>query len=173
VSDITVQKISEGALIRANKKLKLLTQITRHDIANDLSLAYGSLDLLKEKIALTPDSYQYIRYLRESIDAISSKINFTRSYEQMGTQKPFWQHLSSVVKEVHDLNPRFSAFTLHDSLGDLEIFADLMLPKVIANLFDNSVRHGMTVSTIALSYHITENGCDIVYEDDGVGFGEI
>ena len=33
-----------------------------------------------------------------------------------------------------------------------------MLPKVFANLIDNSIRHGKIVSAIYLSHQITEEG---------------
>jgi len=172
VSDITALKISEDALIRANKKLQLLTQVTRHDINNDLSIAYASIDLLKGIIPDTPETDEYVGYLRESIDAINTKIGFTKNYEQMGTQKPLWQSVSSIVKKISEDNPRFSSLKVQDSLGDIEIFADMMLPKVFANLMDNSIRHGKTVSTISLSYQVTRAGCRIVYEDDGVGVSD-
>lgn len=172
VSDITALKISEDALIRANKKLQLLTQVTRHDINNDLSIAYASIDLLKGIIPDTPETDEYVGYLRESIDAINTKIGFTKNYELMGSQKPFWQSVSSIVKKICEDNPRFSSLKVQDSLGDIEIFADMMLPKVFANLMDNSIRHGKTVSIIYLSYQITRTGCKIVYEDDGVGVSE-
>ncbi|ABD42339.1 multi-sensor signal transduction histidine kinase [Methanospirillum hungatei JF-1] len=169
VSDITALKISEDALIRANKKLQLLTQVTRHDINNDLSLAYASIDLLKGAIPDTPETNEIVGYLRESIDAINAKIGFTRSYEQMGSQKPSWQSVSSIVRNIRKEDPRFSSLKVEDSLGSLEIFADLMLPKVFANLMDNSIRHGKTVSTIYLYYQQIGNGCRIIYEDDGAG----
>ncbi|OQA58547.1 MAG: sensory histidine kinase AtoS [Euryarchaeota archaeon ADurb.Bin294] len=172
VGDITALKISEDALIRANKKLKLLTQVTRHDINNDLSLAYASIDLLKGVIPDTPETNEYLGYLRESIDAINSKIGFTRNYEQMGSQKPYWQSVSSIVRNIRKDDPRFSSLKIEDSLESLEIFADMMLPKVFANLMDNSIRHGKTVSTISLSYQVTGNGCRVIYEDDGVGMSE-
>jgi len=169
VSDITALKISEDALIRANKKLQLLTRVTRHDINNDLSLAYASIDLLKGVIPETPERNEIVGYLRESIDAINAKIGFTRNYEQMGSQKPYWQSVSSIVRNIRKNDPRFSSLKVEDSLGSLEIFADLMLPKVFANLMDNSIRHGKTVSTIYLYYQQIGNGCRIIYEDDGAG----
>ncbi|MGV8108825.1 MASE3 domain-containing protein [Methanospirillum sp.] len=169
VADITAMKVSEGALIRANQKLQLLSQITRHDINNDLSLAYASIDLIKNRLPEEPEVDQYFSYLRESIDAINSKISFTRNYEQMGTQKPTWHLVRKVVDDVHVSNPRFSNIKLNNNLGDLKIFADMMLQKVFANLMDNSVRHGETVTSISLSYEVSETGCHIYYEDNGVG----
>lgn len=172
VADITALKISEGALIRANKKLQLLTQVTRHDINNDLSLAYASIDLIKGKLPDDNTIAEYLGYLRESIDAINSKISFTRYYEQMGAQKPRWQCISTIITEIGNSDPRFSSLKIHNSLDSLEIFADLMLPKVFSNLIDNSIRHGMAVTTISLSYTVQDTGCRIIYEDDGVGISD-
>ena len=172
VTDVTALKISEEALIRANKKLKLLSQVTRHDINNDLSLAYASIDLIQSKIPVNPETDEYFGYLRSSIDAINSKVDFTRNYEQMGTQKPFWQSLSKIITDIRESDPRYSHISIYDSLDSLEIFADLMLPKVFANLVDNSIRHGKKVSAIYISYQITKDGCRIIYEDDGIGIGK-
>ena len=169
VTDVTALKISEDALIRANKKLKLLSQITKHDINNDLSLAYASIDLIQGKIPRNPATDEYFGYLRSSIDAINSKIDFTRNYEHMGTQKPFWQSLSKIITDIRESDPRYSHISIYDSLDSLEIFADLMLPKVFVNLVENSIRHGKKVSAIYISYQITKDGCRIIYEDDGVG----
>lgn len=169
VADITGQRISEGALIRANKQLQLLSQITRHDINNDLSLAYASVDLLKGMVPDNPDIMRYLGYLRDSIDEINKKISFTRNYEQMGTQKPYWHDLSSLIDEIHDSSSRLHSIEIDSSLGSLKIFADMMLPKVFANLIDNSLRHGKKVKKVTISYQITPTGCDIIYEDDGIG----
>ena len=145
---------------------QLLSQITKHDINNDLSLAYASIDLIQGKI---PETLQLMSngYLRSSIDAINSKIDFTRNYEHMGTQKPSGNHYPKLSLTFVN-RPRYSHISIYDSLDSLEIFADLMLPKVFANLV--VIRSDMEkVSAIYISYQITKDGCRIIYEDDGVG----
>ena len=47
--DITEQKRAEEALRQANKKLTLLSSITRHDINNQLTILLGYQAMLEEK----------------------------------------------------------------------------------------------------------------------------
>jgi signal transduction histidine kinase len=51
----------------------------------------------------------------------------------------------------------------------LEVFADPMLDRVFANLIENAVRHGKTVSQVVITYQVLEDGLSIYVEDDGVG----
>ncbi len=44
-----------------------------------------------------------------------------------------------------------------------------MLRKVFANLMDNSVRYGETVTRIKVSAHVDGEALIVVYEDDGAG----
>lgn len=169
ISDITAMKISEGALIRANNKLSLLTQITRHDINNDLSMAFASLSLLRDLPVDDPRRIEYLDTLEQSMQHINEKMNFTRNYEELGSNKPSWQKISDIISYLSTANNRSSSLTINNNLGDIEIFSDMMLTKVFENLIDNSLRHGKKVTTISLSYETTENGLKIIYADDGDG----
>lgn len=68
-------------------------------------------------------------------------------------------------------NHGFQAIQVVDELGNLEIYADPLLTKVIYNLFDNAIKHGERVTTMTFSYVKREgqDGIDLVCEDDGVG----
>jgi len=59
--------------------------------------------------------------------------------------------------------------TLINELGELEIYADLMLEKVFHNLADNSIRHGGNVTEIRLHTHVDPEGLTIMFEDNGIG----
>jgi K+-sensing histidine kinase KdpD len=54
-------------------------------------------------------------------------------------------------------------------VGNLEIFADLLLEKVFFNIVDNVVRHGEKATLIRFSAQETEKGVTISCSDDGVG----
>jgi len=47
-----------------------------------------------------------------------------------------------------------------------------MLEKVFFNLFDNSLRHGQTVSRIGTSSVESEKGLTILFDDDGIGIAD-
>ena len=61
--DITERKQAESALRQANKKLNLLSSITRHDINNQLTVLAGYLSILEEEL---PD-IKMSEYFRKAI----------------------------------------------------------------------------------------------------------
>jgi signal transduction histidine kinase len=162
---------SQQAFETANKKLNILSNITRHDIFNQLTVLIGYLDLARERISDT----EVINFLEKSENAantIGRQIAFTKDYQDIGVQAPQWQNIAGYVETITSLTP------LHDirltvDLGTLEVYGDPMLEKVFGNLVDNSLRHGEHVSVIRFSYKKSHNNelC-IVYEDNGTGVSE-
>jgi len=59
--------------------------------------------------------------------------------------------------------------TLDVSTNNLEIFADPWLNKVFFNLVDNTLRYAEGVTKITVSYHESEDGLDVLFEDNGIG----
>ncbi|MDD1702818.1 MAG: PAS domain S-box protein [Methanoregula sp.] len=166
--DITDRVQAADALAYANHKLGILTSITRHDIKNKLTGVTGYLDLIRNSLK-DPQLIDYLDRAESAAQAIRHHIDFTKDYETLGGTAPVWQRIDSVLAEVRsNLDPGEAG--LENTAGALEIFADPMLPKVFYNLLDNSLRHGVHVRHIRVSTEKTpENGCLLVYEDDGVG----
>ena len=54
-------------------------------------------------------------------------------------------------------------------LKNVEIYADPLLEKVFYNLIDNSIRYGLTLTTISIYFKQSADGITLVFEDDGVG----
>ena len=165
--DITNRVRITSALEQANRKLNLLSSITRHDIKNKLTGVLGYLEL---SLGSTEDSalLDFLRRAEASAIAIRHQIEFTKEYENLGVRSPAWQELSPVIEEVKshlDLGP----IVIADETDGLSLYADPMFAKVIYNLVDNSVRHGQGVSRIRFSTSISADGCTLVYEDDGIG----
>ena len=55
------------------------------------------------------------------------------------------------------------------NVQNIFVLADPMLDKVFTNLLDNTIRHGEHVTEIAVSYEISDDELDIIWEDNGVG----
>ncbi|HOL42517.1 MAG TPA: sensor histidine kinase, partial [Methanospirillum sp.] len=49
------------------------------------------------------------------------------------------------------------------------VFVDLMFVKVLENLIENAVRHGVRVKTITVSTRMADHALIIQVEDDGIG----
>jgi signal transduction histidine kinase len=61
------------------------------------------------------------------------------------------------------------SLTLSLTLGGLEVCADPLLDRVVANLLENSVRHGVHVTEIHVSFRKSGAGMAVIWEDNGVG----
>lgn len=159
---------SYAAFEVANKKLNLLSSITRHDIRNQLMGLMTFLDLSRMKVT-DPEMIGYIEKEQAAAHAIDRQIEFTKNYEDIGVHAPMWQDVTSVAGQLRSRLPP-GEIALDLRLDGLVVYADPLLGKVFENLVDNSLRHGERVSRIKISslqYGLGEIA--IVYEDDGVG----
>ncbi|NYT06172.1 MAG: PAS domain S-box protein [Methanomicrobiales archaeon] len=167
VRDVTERKQAENAMKMANKKMHLLSEITRHDILNQITGLSGNIGLLKEILPEEPLMQKFLGNIEKTGKEIERKISFTRDYQSLGIRAPRWQRVDTVVRHAAAGLP--AAITLTVSTGSLEIFADPMLEKVFFNFFDNSRRHGGRVSEVRVSSRADGDGVTIVYEDNGCG----
>jgi signal transduction histidine kinase len=167
-SEIELQK-SEDALSRANKKLTILSSITRHDIKNQLTALATYLELLKDELGPNPAASEYLKKEMSIAETIGFQIDFTKAYEDMGTTAPVWQNVNESVRRAVATLP-MRAVKVDVDRSDLAIYADPMFEKVFYNLIDNSLRYGGDAMTkISISCHETGKGLVLVCEDDGVG----
>jgi PAS domain S-box-containing protein len=165
--DITDRKRTEQALSEANKKLTLLSGITRHDILNQLTGLEGYLELLDTKVT-DPEARTLVHQALQSGEVIRDQILFTQQYEDIGIQSPRWQNVAaSVLTACRD--GRFRHVYIDPSLDGMEIFADPLVKLVFSNLFENARMHGGTVTKIQVSRKKTPEGAEIVVADDGKG----
>jgi signal transduction histidine kinase len=162
---------SQSAFLTANKKLSLLSSITRHDIRNQVLALLGFIELAEMKNA-DPDLLHFIERQKTAALAIQRQIEFSKNYENIGVSAPVWQdigmHLKAMLTQLAKDGIQVSV-----DVNGLEVFADPLLGKVFENLIDNSRRHGERVRHISLS--TLQYGLDyiaLVYEDDGVGIHE-
>jgi len=169
--DITERKKAEEALLLANKKLNLLSSITRHDITNQLLALSGFLDISKDTLTDPKNTAEFIAKEERIVQTITRQIRFTKDYEDMGVKAPSWQNVASLVQDVTTGLP-VQDITLTIKTGTLEIFADPLLKQVFYNLLDNSLRYGETVSHIDVFYQKEGEDLILIWEDNGVGIKE-
>ncbi|MDO9034232.1 MAG: PAS domain S-box protein [Methanoregula sp.] len=165
--DITERKRAEEALRLAHTKLNLLSNLSRHDILNQLTVLSGYLELSK---ALTnePRLLEYIRKETDVTDNITDLISFTRDYQEIGIQFPTWQDLEmTIVRATRNINP--GAIRLEVVVEPVMIYADPLLERVFYNLMENALKYGRTLTRIRFSFIRSDNSGIIVCEDDGVG----
>ena len=188
--DITRRKVLEDQLAaraaellkistafqQANKKLTLLSTITRHDINNQLTVLIGYLGLLvteQPDPTLTADCQKAVT----AAGRIRAMIQFTREYEDIGITAPAWQEVRALVETASKEAPLGQVVVQNDLPAGAEVFADSLIVKVFYNLMDNAVRDGGKSTTIRFS--VQESGDDrkgvVVGEKEKIfdrGFGK-
>jgi len=156
------------SLAVANKKLNLLSSITRHDITNQLTVLVGYLLILEKK---QPDtSYaEYFQKINTSSQRISAMIRFTKEYEKIGVNAPSWQDCRTLVDTAAKQAPLGKIMVKNDLPAGTTVFADPLITRVFYNLMDNAVRYGGKITTIRFSAEESGDNPLIVCEDDGDG----
>jgi PAS domain S-box-containing protein len=165
IEDITEQKVAEEAVRIANRKLKILTEITRHDILNQLMVIMGSLEITEDYIS-DRKGIEYLADIKNASAAVRRHIEFAREYENLGANKPVWLNIRELITDAGN-----EKVALHNSCENIEVKADPMLEKVFLNLMDNTIRHGE--ATEVKTCFINSGGdVRILWEDNGTGIPE-
>lgn len=166
-NEILERKRVETALFQTNKKLNLLSSITRHDIKNILMAILGYHGLASQDV--TDDSFK--RYLARESDLfakLTNQIEFTRLYEELGSSAPSWKPLREIKKIAFPGSNQVNLI-INPETESFEIFCDPLIDKVFYNLFENSVRHGGTVTSISVNVVVNNELLQIRVCDDGNG----
>jgi len=169
IRDISERKQMETALREVNKKLNLLSSITRHDINNQLFSLKAFLELSKESLDNTAETSEFLMKAERAANAIEHQIAFTREYQNLGVKAPVWQNIEAEIKRAGSSLPLQDTRLIAD-VPNLEIYADPLLEKVFYNLIDNALRYGGSKMTrIQISREEQDAGLVIIVEDNGAG----
>ena len=168
IRDITERKQAEKAIHQANKKLNLLSGVTRHDINNQLSVLQGYLAILEMKQP-EPSLNEYVQKSAIAAQRISTIIQFTKEYECIGINSPAWQDYRTLVDTASKQASPEQVMVKNDLPAGAEVFADPLIVKVFYNLIDNAVRYGGKITTIWFSAWESGGNHLIICEDDGNG----
>jgi PAS domain S-box-containing protein len=169
IEDVTERKQSQHALRQANKKLTLLSSITRHDIKNKILSLNAYLEISKESLGDTAKLSEFITKEEQIARTIERQIAFTKEYENIGVTSPVWQDCRTLMDTAAN-QVQYGQITVKNDLpAGAEVFADPLVIKVFYNLMDNAVRHGGKITMIR--FLVQESGDDhvLVCEDDGNG----
>lgn len=169
IHDITSLRNAEDALRNANKKLNLLSGMTRHDIRNQLMALKAYIQLSEDSLGDSTQMAEFIVAEAKIANTIERQINFTRDYEDMGVKSPVWQNIDALVSGAISELPT-GKITVTTRCPGLEVYADPLLAKVFYNLLDNALRYGGPAMTaISIAAQESDSGLIILVEDDGRG----
>ena len=168
IRDITERKKMDAALKNALNKLNMLSSITRHDIQNQLLALRGYLELSRKTVA-DKTLLDMIDKEDAIAETIGKQIEFSKYYENIGVNAPAWHDLGTMIQSACSQLQQLAGITVSTSIPAVEIYADALIGKVIYNFLENSLRHGVKVTRIDFSFHETDDGAVIIYEDNGIG----
>jgi PAS domain S-box-containing protein len=173
LEDQLTARATELALISAayqqtNRKLTLLSSITRHDINNQLTVIIGYLEILERKLPGLSEK-EFLQFMATAAQRIVAMIQFTREYEEIGVLAPAWQDCCTLVTTAAQQAPLGEIRVQNEIEGGCEVFADPLIVKVFYNLMDNAVRYGGKITRIRFSLQASGHALILICEDDGVG----
>jgi len=166
-NDITDRKKAEEALFSANRKLNLLSNVTRHDVLNQLNVLAGYLGLVRDRVS-DVDTAALLSRAWDSAWTIRKLIAFTKDYQDIGVHSPWWHGIASTVARASSTLD-LDGIDLEVDVGDLQIYADPLLEKVFYALLENALRHGERISGLRISCREEGRDLALVLEDNGVG----
>ena len=133
--DVTDLKRAEESLKESNRQSNLMTNITRHDVLNKITVILGYIGIGRSKTK-DPKVLSILDKLESATGAIRYQILFTKTYQELGAREPAWQDPRQLVQQLQ-VPANISCSV---ELGNIELLADPMLEKVFYNLLDNSVQ---------------------------------
>jgi signal transduction histidine kinase len=157
-----------ASLTQANKKISMLSSITRHDIKNKLLVLRGYLGLVRVKLT-DPEQIRLIEEGDRAAETIGNQIEFTKYYEELGIKAPEWQDITQLILAARSQVSIPDTVEVLVDLPAKKILADALIEKVFYNLMDNTLRHGGDVSRIRFFFSENDDGAEIIYEDNGTG----
>ena len=163
-----LMKFYNQSLDTANKKLILLSGITRHDIISQLT----ALQLYHEMLEnMLPDSKykEYFKKMGVATDRISSIMKFTQEYEVMGINTPVWADICAIVNAAKNDEVAGHLQLINDMPAGTEVYSDALITNVFYNLIDNAVRYGGKITTLRFTMQESGENLVLLCEDDGEG----
>lgn len=166
-------------LKRQRDDLRLLNQVTRHDIRNDLQVVGAYAELLDDHV--DEQGQEYLDVIKRNTDSAVALTTTVRDLaEVMLRDDAEPGHVSlerTLSQQVEEIRSAYSeaVFTVEGSLPAVEVRADEMLTSVFRNILRNAVQHNdKTPPTVAVSATADEtNGvAEVRIADNGPGIPE-
>lgn len=158
---------AEESLLRANKKLNLLSSVTRHDAMNNIAAIGAYAEMLRSK-GLGKAEAEYVDKILGRTEIIQHQLDFTRIYQGIGERRPVWINVQDTLQEILETLP-LGELAIEQKGLNVDVFADPMFERGVYNLIENCLRHGGSAKHMEVSAFMAGGELKLVFQDDGVG----
>ncbi|MCL2460247.1 MAG: PAS domain-containing protein, partial [Euryarchaeota archaeon] len=149
--DITERKRYEKHLRESNQKISLLSQITRHDIMEQLNNVFAASDLISDLISDEVSDEvsgvhikELLKRMEQALNTVRNQVEFSRNYHELGLHGAEWQDMNECIKRITSLLIYLPDYPPVEVLADNlpMLLADPLLEKAVYKLIENSLQHG-------------------------------
>jgi len=161
-------KATKAKIEMMNEKLRVVGNLTRHDVRNKLSAVTGYAYILKKKHRDLPDVVDSISKMEQAIAESGKIFDFAKIYEQLGVEQLTFMNVEEKLKEAQALFSGPLPNIVNECRG-LMVLADSFLRQLFYNFIDNTRKYGFKATTIEVHYEKMQDGLRLIYEDNGVG----
>ena len=165
VENLTKSKALDKELTRINDYIRLLMDITDHEVRRRLPVISSYIEMAT-MFTEDPKLREILKKVKSSSREIHEQLEFTRSNRGIIYLKPQWIDLGNVIPPRSQVP---STITLESSVQGISVFAIPILDKIFFDLLDNSIQHGERVTKIQISFYKQSSNLVVVWEDNGVG----
>ena len=147
------------------KKLQIVGSITRHDVLNQMTAIVGYNELLG-MMAEDPKFRSFLEKEKSALTKIRRQFQFAKDYQNIAVDPPRWQNLKNLTCRVSEDFDVKTVRIIADT-GAASVLADPLFDRVFHHLFENALCHGVTVTEIRISLHLTGPSGLLLVENDG------
>ena len=179
------KQLSEARLEEQRDNLRLLNQVMRHDIRNDLQLISAYAELLEDHV--DDEGCQYLDVIKDSTESAADLTTAARDLSRVmlsvdGEERaiPLAGVLEQRIEEARSGHPE-AIVTVEGSIPETDVVGNDMLGSVFRNLLQNAIQHNdktppeITVSTAEIDgrieVRIADNGPGVPDEQKEEIFG--
>jgi PAS domain S-box-containing protein len=162
-------KVTSRKIELMNEKLRVVGELTRHDVRNKLSAFTGYAYLMKKKHADQADIVDGLGKMEQAVKESMKIFEFAKTYEQLGVEELDYIDVEKTVTEASALFPDLTLKVANYTCG-LRLLADSFLRQLFYNLIDNTRKYAEKATIIRVYSEKTNAGeLRLTYEDNGVG----
>ena len=172
--DINDQKIYEQTLEDQRNELKVLNQMVRHDIRNNLHIVVSYAKMLTDNVENEGEEY-----LQKVIDSGTEAIDITQTAGEVTkamlrseadlTPRNLPSVLEGQIDQMRE-NHEPAIISTEETLPDINVMADEMLESVFRNLLSNAITHNdKELPEVTVSASLDEEVVRVRIADNGPG----